>query len=64
MTWLWSCPAGARHVEGEPIAWSRRVEEHRKKPPPLVDQDLALTRAETPRLEGELCPHASRRCPP
>jgi hypothetical protein len=33
MTWLWSCPAGARHVEGEPIAWSRRVEEHRKKPP-------------------------------
>ena len=25
--------AGARHVEGEPIAWSRRIEEYRKKPP-------------------------------
>jgi hypothetical protein len=33
MTWLWSCPAGARHVEGEPMAWSRRVEEHRHKLP-------------------------------
>jgi hypothetical protein len=33
LTWLWSCPAEARHVEGEPIAWSRRVEEHRKQSP-------------------------------
>ena len=33
MTWLWSCPAGARHVEGEPRAGSRRVEAHRHQPP-------------------------------
>jgi len=33
MTWLWSFPAGARRVEGEPMAWSRHVEEHRHKPP-------------------------------
>jgi hypothetical protein len=32
MTWLWSGPAGARHVEGEQMAWSRRVEEHRHMP--------------------------------
>jgi hypothetical protein len=35
-----------------------------KSPPPLVDQDLALTRVETPRVWGVPCPHASRRCPP
>jgi hypothetical protein len=64
MTWLWSCPAGARHVEGEPMAWSRRVEEHRHKSPLLVGQDLALTRVETPRGWGVPCPHASRRYPP
>jgi hypothetical protein len=33
MPWLWSCPAGARHVAGEPMAWSRRVEEHWHQPP-------------------------------
>jgi hypothetical protein len=32
LTWLWSCPPGARHVEGQPLAWSRRVEEHRHQP--------------------------------
>jgi hypothetical protein len=41
------------------IAWSRRVEENRHKPPPLLDQDLALTRVETPRGWGVPCPHAS-----
>ena len=33
MMWFWSWPAGACHVEGAPIAWSRRVEEHRKRSP-------------------------------
>ena len=33
MTGLWSCPAGARHVAGEPMAWSRRVEEPHHQPP-------------------------------
>jgi hypothetical protein len=33
MTWLWSCPAGVRHLKGEPMGWSRRGEEHRHQPP-------------------------------
>jgi hypothetical protein len=35
-----------------------------KAPPSRVDQDLALTRVETPRGWGVPRPHASRRCPP
>jgi hypothetical protein len=45
-------------------AWRRGFQDNRHKPPPLVDQDLALTRVETPRGWGGPCPHASRRCPP
>jgi hypothetical protein len=25
MPWLWSCPAGARHLKGEPMAWVRCI---------------------------------------
>ena len=67
MTYLWSAPAGgavARHLEGEQMACSRRVEEHRKSPPRLVDQELARMRVETPGVWGVPCPHASRTCPP
>ncbi len=35
-----------------------------KSPLPLFDQDMVLTRVETPRVWGVPCPHASRRCPP
>ena len=32
MPWLWPYPAEVRHLAGEPMAWSRRVEEHRHQP--------------------------------
>lgn len=55
---------GARYLEGEQIAWSRGVEEHGEKPPTPGRPGLALTREETPRVWGEPCQHASRRCLP
>jgi hypothetical protein len=49
MTWLWSCPAGARPLEGEPMA-SDMSRSTGTSPPPTVDQDLALMRVETSRV--------------
>jgi hypothetical protein len=68
MTWLWSFPgrgASEGHLEGDEDGVEKIFRgEPERATPLLVDQDLAITMVETPRVGDVPCAKDSRRCPP